>query len=99
MEAGLVEEVKKLVAAYGEHVPALSTPGYKPVIEYLNGTISLEEAKSLFVKNDLNLAKRQRTWFKRNKSIRWIDSPDEGLQLALKFLNKNVHSNRAHLLQ
>ena len=46
------------------------------------------EAKRLFVSLDLNLAKRQRTWFKRNKSIQWVANREEAVELVTTFLNK-----------
>jgi tRNA dimethylallyltransferase len=77
MAAGLMDEVRTLSQQYGWEALALQAPGYKALREYSEGTISLEQAKALFVKNDLNLAKRQRTWFKRNKSIHWLATDDK----------------------
>jgi tRNA dimethylallyltransferase len=68
---GFVAEVKRLAKQYGWEIPPLQAPGYKAFRGYLEGTTTLEEAKALFVQNDLSLAKRQRTWFKRNNSIHW----------------------------
>lgn len=89
LSSGLIEEVKQLVEKYKE-AEALRAPGYKAFIGLIKGQTSLDDATAQFIKNDLLLAKRQRTWFKRNKSIRWIDSPDEGLKLAREFLNNSV---------
>jgi tRNA dimethylallyltransferase len=86
VESGLVDEVRNLGAEYGWQATALQATGYKAFREYINGAITLDEAKELFIKNDLNLAKRQRTWFKRNKSIHWVKGPAEGVSLAAKWL-------------
>lgn len=72
--AGLVDEVRGLCKQYGTVPEAFRAPGYKAFIAYLNGELGLAEAKEQFVRADLSLAKRQRTWFKRNKSIRWLDA-------------------------
>lgn len=88
IEAGFVEEVEGLVNKYGWDSSALRAPGYQAFKEYLKGRASLREAKDLFVKNDLNLAKRQRTWFKRNKSIQWIDNPSKAVDIVTTFLSK-----------
>lgn len=88
VEAGLVDEVRRLSRQYSWDVPALQAPGYKAFHGYIDGAISLERAKELFVHNDMQLAKRQRTWFKRNKSIHWITEQDQAVDLVTTFLNK-----------
>jgi tRNA dimethylallyltransferase len=88
VQTGFVDEVKKLGELYGWDAPALQAPGYKAFREYLNGTVSLEEAKALFVRNDMQLAKRQRTWFKRNKSIHWLNNRENAVDLVTTFLSK-----------
>lgn len=85
---GFNEEVSRLVKEFGFNTEAFRAPGYKAFIKYLNKEISLEEAKELFVRYDLNLAKRQRTWFKRNKSIHWITNREQAVELVTTFLNK-----------
>lgn len=72
---GLAGEVERLVEQYGWEAEALKTTSYRAFRDYLMGSISLAGAKQCFIKNDLALAKRQRTWFKRNKSIHWLDTP------------------------
>jgi tRNA dimethylallyltransferase len=85
---GLVEEARKLGHEYGWEVEALRTPGYKAFREYIAGTISLQQAKEQFIKNDIHLAKRQRTWFKRNESIHWITEQSDTVDLITTILNK-----------
>lgn len=85
--SGLVEEVDRLKRKYS-HSKALDAPGYKAIANYLEGHISLDEAKALFIRNDMNLAKRQITWFKRNKSIHWVNNREEAVEIATTFLNK-----------
>ena len=60
-EAGLVDEVRGL--AQYRSMPALRTVGYREVFDYLDGTISLDEALALVQRNTRRYAKRQITWF------------------------------------
>lgn len=88
VERGFVQEVQKVADQYGWDVPALLAPGYKAFRKYLAGEITIEEAKTLFVRNDSQLAKRQRTWFKRDSNIHWICKKEEAVDLLTTFLNK-----------
>lgn len=81
---GFVEEVRRLAEQYGWDAPGMNAPGYKAFRPYLEGKISLEEAKEKFVRNDLDLAKRQRTWFKRNADIMWFDNRKDALEYILE---------------
>jgi len=68
----LYEETKKLVQKYGWDNQAMKSNIYQFAWGYLQGEYSLERAKELFVYDDWHLAKRQMTWFKRNKEIKWL---------------------------
>jgi tRNA dimethylallyltransferase len=84
---GFEQEVRTLTACYGVETPVFRTPGYSPFIDYLSGSIALAEAKKRFIKGDMDLAKKQRTWFKRNKYIQWSGDPSKLVALATTFLN------------
>lgn len=73
---GLADEVAKLGKQYGWDCEPMKAPAYRAFREYIEGSISIEEAKSRMVQNDLKLAKKQRTWFKRNSSIHWVTTDD-----------------------
>jgi tRNA dimethylallyltransferase len=88
VQAGLVEEVRGLADRYGWDTPALQAPGYKAFRPYLEGEITLDEAKQRFVQNDMQYAKRQKTWFKRNPDICWISNSEEAVDLVTTYLNK-----------
>ena len=88
MTAGFVQEVESAALKYGWDGPGLNATGYKGFQAYIDGSISLEQAKEQFVRNDMQLAKRQRTWFKRNKSIHWVTDHDQSVELVTTFLNK-----------
>lgn len=85
---GLVQETKALLQKYGPSIQPLQSTGYKAIRRYLSGELSLAQAEADFVRNDNQLAKRQRTWFKRNKSIHWLSKQEEIEDLITTFLNK-----------
>jgi len=84
---GFIGEVREVESQY-PNSKALHAPGYKAFLEYLRGEKTLDEAKSLFIHKDMRLAKRQRTWFRRNKSIQWALNRGEIVELTTTFLNK-----------
>lgn len=88
LENGMEKETRNLLKKYGPEAPGLLAPGYKAMIEYINGTIGFEESKNKFIANDKKLAKRQRTWFKRNNDIKWIKNYTEAEKLIADFLSK-----------
>lgn len=91
ISAGFVDELSGLVARYGEGAPGLNAPGYKAFQPYLWGTCTLEQAKADFVRNDMHLAKKQRTWFRRSiyqNVIHWFDNRLQAVDLVTTFLNK-----------
>lgn len=74
LEDGLVEEVKKLKEA-GCHKGMVSMEGlgYKEILDYLDGNCTLEEAVYVLKRDTRHFAKRQLTWFKRERDVTWID--------------------------
>lgn len=88
VEAGLVDEVRRLAGRYGWDVPALQAPAYKAFRPYIEGSTTLEDAKQQFVQYDWQYARRQKTWFKRNKDIVWICKSEDAIDLVTTFLNK-----------
>ena len=74
VEAGLVDEVRKLIdAGYSPGKPPLSTIGYKQIAAYLRGEMTLADAIALGKQESRRLAKRQMTWFRREPEIVWLD--------------------------
>lgn len=71
MEAGLLDEVKKLLPH--KNLNALNTVGYKELFNYLEGEWTLDFAISEIKKNSRRFAKRQLTWFKRDENTLWFD--------------------------
>ncbi len=73
-DEGLLEEVKELYIKYPQANILQRAIGYKEIISYLNGSISLEEAKELIKKNTRHYAKRQYTWFNNQLNVCWFNT-------------------------
>ncbi len=78
---GLVDEVRNLLSF--RHLNALNTVGYKEILNYLDGKISLEQAFTDIRTNTRRYAKRQLTWFRKDTDYQWFhpDQQDEILAL------------------
>lgn len=71
MDEGLLEEARELYSKRG--LNALNTVGYKEMFAFLEGSFNLEEAVDEIKKNTRRFAKRQLTWFRKDKNIHWFD--------------------------
>jgi len=74
---GLVEEVERLLEKYDTFPTAMQGLGYKETVEYLEGKISKEEMIEKIKQESRRYAKRQLTWFRKNKDITWINGLDD----------------------
>ncbi len=88
LAAGLEGEVRQLAARYGWEVEPMKGIGYHEFRAYIKGEQTLAQTQNQIIKNTLDLAKRQRTWFKRNNSIHWITEQIEVVDLTTTLLNK-----------
>jgi len=78
---GLVAEVKRLAKAHLIGPTAAQSLGYKEVLAYLNGQCNKEETVSILKKNTRHFARRQLTWFRNDKRVKWIEiEPGEAVQ-------------------
>ena len=73
IEKGLIEEVKKLLEKYSEFPTSMQGLGYKEVKQYLDGALTKEEMIEKIKQESRRYAKRQFTWFRKNKQTIWID--------------------------
>lgn len=87
-QQGLQEEARNLSVKYGWGVEPMKGIGYREFQQYYLGNQELEQTKAQIIKSTLDLAKRQRTWFKRNKSIQWVDDRSNAVEIITTFLNK-----------
>lgn len=88
IKQGLEEEVRKLAKDYSWHAKAMTGIGYREFQPYFAGLQTLDETVKQIERNTNLYAKRQRTWFKRNESIHWLDDPSKAVELVTTFLNK-----------
>jgi tRNA dimethylallyltransferase len=86
IEQGLIEEVKQILEKYHTFPTAMQGLGYKEVGEYLEGSCTKEEMIEKIKKETRHYAKRQLTWFRKNKETIWLDgekSTDENVSIIL----------------
>lgn len=90
IEQGLIEEVKEVYTKYDKFPTAMQGLGYKEVVEYLEGKMSKEEMIDKIKQETRRYAKRQLTWFRKNKQTIWLNAQDEiqnNIQIILEGLN------------
>ena len=76
LEEGLVDEVKALKdKGYTRDMVSMQGLGYKEILDYLNNECTLEEAIYILKRDTRHFAKRQLTWFRRERDVVWIDKP------------------------
>ncbi|MBB5636204.1 tRNA dimethylallyltransferase [Pedobacter cryoconitis] len=86
LQEGLLEEVKSLQDYRA--LNALKTVGYAELFDYMDGTITYEEAVEKIKQNTRRFAKRQLTWFRRDEQIHWF-TPDQSIEV-INFLETSV---------
>lgn len=90
LEKGIVEEIKQLLKQkYSWQLPSMSGIGYRQFKNYFEGTETLEEASEKLKRDTRRYARRQMTWFKRDKSIHWCENYKEVEKLAIDFLDSS----------
>ena len=90
LEQGLIEEVKNVYEKYNEFPTAMQGLGYKEVVEYLENKMSKEEMIEKIKQETRRYAKRQMTWFRKNKQTIWLNAEDEiqnNIEIILEGLN------------
>jgi len=97
LEEGLVDEVKALKnKGYTRDMVSMQGLGYKEVLDYLNGECTLEEAIYILKRDTRHFAKRQLTWFRRERDVIWIEKPsydydeDKILEAMLKSIRERT---------
>ena len=93
MNDGLLDEVKQLMEiGYTKELNSMKGIGYKEIIDYFEGNMSLEDTVNLIKQSSRRYAKRQLTWFRRDKRIHWLDANEdflaEGIQLCKEFIGQ-----------
>lgn len=89
IENGLVAEVEKIYNKYNEFPTAMQGLGYKEVVEYLQGKINKEEMIEKIKKESRHYAKRQLTWFRKDKNFIWLNSED-GIEKNIEIIKNAI---------
>ncbi len=90
IEQGLIEEVKKVYNKYEKFPTAMQGLGYKEVVQYLENELTKEEMIEKIKQETRRYAKRQLTWFRKNKQTIWLNAQDEiqnNIRIILEGLN------------
>lgn len=90
IEQGLIEEVKKIISKYDELPTSIQGLGYKETKAYIEGKITKEEMVERIKMETRRYAKRQITWFRKNKDTIWIDGledKEKNIQIILEEIN------------
>ena len=85
---GLVEEVKELLPY--KNLNALQTVGYAEIFDYLDGKVSLKDAIELIKTNTRQFAKRQMTWFRKDKDIKWADADSVDFPILIRSISSTL---------
>ncbi|HSX31510.1 MAG TPA: tRNA (adenosine(37)-N6)-dimethylallyltransferase MiaA [Candidatus Saccharimonadales bacterium] len=88
LAAGLENEVRVLAQRYSWEAEPMKGIGYVEWRQYFAGEQSIDETRERIINATMNLAKRQRTWFKRNTSIQWVSDRSYAVDFVTTFLNK-----------
>lgn len=90
IKQGLIKEVEEIYKKYNEFPTAMQGLGYKEVVEYLEGHLTKEEMIEKIKQETRKYAKRQMTWFRKNKQTIWLDTENtkqNNLQIILEDLS------------
>ena len=90
IEQGLVEEVKQILEKYDTFPTAMQGLGYKEVVDYLKGMLTKEEMIEKIKMETRRYAKRQFTWFRKNKQTKWLNV-EETLENNINSILKDIH--------
>ncbi|MCG3196496.1 MAG: tRNA (adenosine(37)-N6)-dimethylallyltransferase MiaA [Candidatus Omnitrophica bacterium] len=90
---GLLDEVRDLIASgCGCRHTAMQALGYKEVLDHLEGRSSLDEAEALIKQRTRRFARRQMSWFRPNRSIKWLSlSPSRSPERTANELSERIH--------
>lgn len=93
IELGLVEEVRNLLnKGLKRDMVSMQGIGYKEIVSYLMGEISLDEAIYIIKRDTRHFAKRQITWFKREKDVIWLDRSKMTEQEIIKAMTEAYYN-------
>lgn len=86
IEAGLVDEARKFYPY--KHLNSLNTVGYKELFQFFDGNWTLEFAIDKIKQHSRNYARKQLSWFNRDKEIHWLDLSEENMDAKKEIINR-----------
>ena len=86
IDEGLVEEVRGLQDRYGCDALAMTGIGYRQICQFINGQVDLDQAVDQIKQDTRNYAKRQLSWFRRDKRINWVSDYKDSQKIVADFL-------------
>ena len=89
IEKGLIDEVKNIYKKYEKFPTSMQALGYKEVVDYLEEKVSKEQMIEKIKQESRRYAKRQLTWFRKNKEIKWLDA-SEGLEKNINIILEEI---------
>ena len=90
IQRGLIQEVEKILQKYKEFPTAMQGLGYKEVVQYLQGEFTKEEMIEKIKLETRRYAKRQMTWFRKNKQTIWLNGQDD-IQNNIKIILEGIN--------
>jgi tRNA dimethylallyltransferase len=93
-EAGLIEEARSLRERYDPALPAFSAIGYREAWSVLDGTATLEDAIAADAQRNVAFARRQRTWFRAERGIQWLDATSDTLPATIAAARRLLGESR-----
>lgn len=96
LDAGLVDEVRALQqSGCTRDMISMQGLGYKEILDYLSGDLSFDEAVRILKRDTRHFAKRQLTWFKREKDVIWVNRPEfSGEDAVLAYIEEQLRVRR-----
>ena len=94
IEDGLIQEVEKIYKKYNDFPTAMQGLGYKEVVEYLEGKLLKEEMIEKIKQETRRYAKRQLTWFRKNKETIWLDVGKNTIQNNIEIILEGLRVER-----
>ncbi|UOB21458.1 tRNA (adenosine(37)-N6)-dimethylallyltransferase MiaA [Macrococcus armenti] len=93
IEQGIVQEVSTLLSKGYREKQSMTAIGYKEIIPYIDGEVSLNQAVESLQQNSRNFAKRQLTWFNNQMAIEWFDTSELTIGAIVEQITTNIKGN------
>ena len=90
---GFSEEALRMIPY--RHLNALNTVGYKEMLDYLDGLVTMEQTIDRIQSNTRRYARKQLTWYKRDEEMRWFDPVEVGAIIA--YIDERIEAGRKPL--